>query len=98
MLDLDPVCDGSDTDHREERGCCFFVSDSDSAPLLDASPEVFNEMLAMISPLGQATDASRRFAGIASRAPMSLIRLRKHQKHNLCQLRPTWEQRGDVQA
>lgn len=35
---------------REERRCCFFVSGCDSAPLLEASPEVLNEMLAPIGP------------------------------------------------
>lgn len=34
----------------EERGCCFFVSGSNSAPLFEASPEFFNEMLATIGP------------------------------------------------
>ena len=38
-------------DDREEGRCCFFVSGCDSAPLLEASPEVLNEMPTPISPL-----------------------------------------------
>ena len=55
LLELGPVCCGSDVDDLAERRCCFFVSGCDCTPLLEASPEVLNEMPTPIGPF-QAGD------------------------------------------
>ena len=59
-------------DDCEERRCCFFVSGRDSAPLLEASPEVLDKMSTSIGPFwaGDRPIASfRRNGGPGSHVP-----------------------------